>query len=526
MKKYLLGRVLRGLLSVIIVVVVVMVMIYSFLDRTLIFAKDPVWSKQKHNAKQAYQMQQWERYGYVDYVPYADYLKELLYAGTITGEQYNSAVKFGDTAQADSTEAAAFVEQFTRHYSAQGYTVVRLDAVMRGNTKKYQEGGEPKLYAYRDVPLISRVLRYFAGIITVDNIHNASGIAQQDRGLTFTWYDPAYGGKKFSPAIMGYGTTHRYLLYFDERFPYIHQNLVTVSLGQSYSVNKGVDIVTTMTEGQGSLVYSTVTYPSGHVQYSADDLHSAVYVPDSLAYGTVVVQQSFVDDYTGINTNKSGLSKLGYSFVIGSMAVLLSYVLAIPLAIAMARRKDRLTDHLGTAYIIFITAVPSLAYIFLFKAIGGTLGLPTTFDTVDPNALMYILPIISLALPAVAGLMKWLRRYMIDHMNTDYVKFARSNGLSEREIFSSHVLKNAIIPIVHGIPASFLGALIGAIITERVYVIPGAGNLLTTAINYYDNGVIVGVTLFYGLLSVASVILGDILICVMDPRISFTTKGG
>ena len=87
------------------------------------------------------------------------------------------------------------------------------------------------------------------------------------------------------------------------------------------------------------------------------------------------------------------------------------------------------------------------------------------------------------------------------------------------------MLKNAIIPIVHGIPASILGALIGAIITERVYVIPGAGNLLTTAINYYDNGVIVGVTLFYGLLSVASVILGDILISVMDPRISFSAKG-
>ena len=120
--------------------------------------------------------------------------------------------------------------------------------------------------------------------------------------------------------------------------------------------------------------------------------------------------------------------------------------------------------------------------------------------------------------------MKWLRRYMIDQMNSDYVKFARSGGLSESEIFNRHILKNAIIPLVHGIPASVLGALVGAIITERVYVVPGAGNLLTKAINMYDNGVIVGVALFYAVLSVVSILLGDILMSMVDPRISFTSK--
>ena len=190
----------------------------------------------------------------------------------------------------------------------------------------------------------------------------------------------------------------------------------------------------------------------------------------------------------------------------------------------MALKKDKLIDKIGTVYIVFIIAVPSLAYIFLFKAIGGAAGLPTRFDLQNKTWLMYILPIISLALPSVASLMKWLRRYMIDQMNSDYVKFARSGGLSEGEIFSKHILKNAIIPIVHGIPGSVLGALVGAIITERVYVVPGAGNLLTEAINKYDNGVIVGVTLFYALLSITAIILGDILMSLVDPRISFTTR--
>lgn len=120
--------------------------------------------------------------------------------------------------------------------------------------------------------------------------------------------------------------------------------------------------------------------------------------------------------------------------------------------------------------------------------------------------------------------MKWLRRYMIDQMNSDYVKFARSGGLTEGEIFTRHILKNAAIPIIQGIPAAVLGALTGAIITERVYVVPGIGNLLTEAINKYDNGVIVGGTLFYAILTVTSLILGDVLMAMVDPRISFSTK--
>ena len=137
---------------------------------------------------------------------------------------------------------------------------------------------------------------------------------------------------------------------------------------------------------------------------------------------------------------------------------------------------------------------------------------------------MHILPIVSLALPSIANLMKWIRRYMIDQMNSDYVKFARSGGLTEGEIFTRHILKNAAIPIIQGIPAAVLGALTGAIITERVYVVPGIGNLLTEAINKYDNGVIVGGTLFYAILTVTSLILGDVLMAMVDPRISFSTK--
>lgn len=518
MGKYILLRILRSLLSAVIVVAVVMALVYGCLDRELIFADDPNFNHVKGNARQVYKLQQWERYGYVDYVPYADFLRQALQSGQMTQAQYDAAVILGRTDAQDSADTRQAVAAFTAEYEGRGYTVTRLAGKLRAGTQKYQDGGEPRLYASRDIPLAKRLLSYFAGLIQVDT----PSFVQADlphRGLTATLRDPVYGGTRFSPAIMGSGTYHKYLLYCNDRFPYVHQNFLKLRLGSSYSVNQGVDVLDTMTRPQGALRSKTVTYPTGLTENTADDLHTAVYTPGSLESGGASVQARFTDDYTAVSVHRAGKSKLGYSFTIGILAVLLSYALALPLGVLMA--KSPMADRLFTVYIVLITAVPSLAYIFLFKAIGGAAGLPTTFDMEAENWRMYVLPVISLALPAAASLMKWLRRYMVDQLHADYVKFARAGGLSEGAIFTKHILRNAVIPLVHGIPASVLGALVGAIITERVYVVPGAGNLLSRAVGSYDNGVIVGVTLFYAVLSAASVILGDLLLGAVDPRISF-----
>lgn len=523
MGKYLIKRLIHGAVSAVIVVAIIMIMVYSMLNRDLVFAKDSTYTHQSNNLKTAYTYSKWEEYGYLDYVTYADYLMQLTLSGEIDEETRSQAVSFGRTPEADSELAAQYVAKFTDYYESQGYTVTRLDAVTMAG-KKLADGGQQQLFASKDVPLLVRLWKYFTGLFYIDNVN----YVQEDvgeRGLTFTFHDPAYGGEKFSPAIMGNGTYHKYLLYFDSNFPYIHQNILTLNLGTSYTVNMGVDVFATMTQPQGSYVRSTITYPTGLVENSADDLHSATYMAGSRV-ASKLNEERFTDDYTNVTTVKGGFSKMGYSFIIGIISVIVAYILGVPLGIVMARHKDRFLDKIGTVYIVFIIAVPSLAYIFLFKAIGGKLGLPTTFDMeASANKLMYVLPVVSLALPSIANLMKWMRRYMIDQSNADYVKFARSGGLSEAEIFTKHIMKNAAIPIVHGIPGSVLFAMTGAIITERVYVVPGTGNLLTQAINMYDNSVIVGVALFYAVLSVVSIILGDILMSMVDPRISFSTKG-
>ena len=497
MTKYLLKRLLTGVLSACAATIIVMIMIFSLLDRNLIFAKDSVYSHQTNNAREAYKYRKWREYGYLDYVTYADYVNSLVKNGEVDAETAKAAVKLGRTAEKDSEETQAYIKKFTEYYEGKGYKVVRLDAVLKPSGRGLAEGGSPQLFAHRDIPLISRVLKYFGSIFTIDNIHKASGVADADRGLTFTFYDPVYnpvGSEKkvFSPAIMGNGTTHKYLF-------------------------------TTMTKSQGSFVKRTMTFPTGLVEESADDLHTATYAAGSRDSSPVTAAR-FTDDYTNVQTINKTYSKVGFSFILGILSSLLAYLIGIPAGISMARKKDKLGDKIGTIYIVFSLAVPSLAYIFMVKALGRLIGMPTTFDLDKGTWLMYVLPIISLALPSIGNLMKWLRRYMIDQMNSDYVKFARSGGLSESEIFSKHIFKNAAIPIIHGIPGTILFALVGAIITERVYVVPGAGNLLTTAINMYDNNVIVGLTLFYALLSIVAIILGDLLMTLVDPRISFVQK--
>ncbi|MBR0207800.1 MAG: ABC transporter permease [Oscillospiraceae bacterium] len=533
MTKYVLRRILHGAISTIIVVALAMLLIYSLMNRQLIFQSDALYPKKLNNDKTSYMYSKWEQYGYLDYVPYSDYLIALKNDGDIDDATYAKAT-YPRTGNVVADEVVKYTTQFKEHYQSEGYEIVELEAVHYGSGSKIADGGNARLFAYKNNPLLKRLLSYFTGLISVDNVHYVKDDADLvgERGLTFTWHDPVYTeynedgtvkSEKLSPALMGNGTKYRYLFYCDNRFPYIHQNLVKFRLGMSYAVNAGYDVSETMSVPQGSYAPELITYPKGQRISSADNLHSASYVPGSLK-ANIAYQELFVDDYTNMSTQKAGKSKLGYSFSIGICEVILAYLLSIPLGILMALNKDKLIDKIGTAYIVFIMAVPSLAYIFMFKAMGAAAGLPTTFDMDSASKLMYVLPIVSLALPAIGGLMRWLRRYMIDQMNSDYVKFARSGGLTEGEIFSRHILKNAIIPIVHGIPGSILAAMTGAIITERVYTVPGAGNLLTTAISAYDNGVIVGLVLFYALLSIASVIMGDVLMSIVDPRISFTAK--
>ena len=408
-------------------------------------------------------------------------------------------------------------------FEKEGYKIRYLEP-QRSPSGKAKKGGDGYLVAVVERSVFTRLWNYLTHLITVETVNDVQDPALTERYVRAE-HDP-YSGLF---AVVGSGTTHKYQLYFDGRFPFIHQNWIHLNLGTSFTKFRGQEITDVINRPTGDQVKVQTQYPAklGTDEYisSAIDFHTLTY---NSSPRTKTEMKQFPDQYTTYSYRIDGLSMLENSFVIGLIATAIAYLFGLPLGIAMARHKDGLGDKIGNGYIIFSIAVPGLARIFLFAAIGTTLfGLPYKFANAEAKILAYILPTLSLALPSIGNLMKWMRRYMIDQMNSDYVKFARAEGMSEKEIYRKHISPNAMIYLVHGIPGNILGCLTGAIITERVYSVPGVGGLLTNAINGYDNGIIVACTVFYTTLSIISLILGDLLLAKYDPRISLSSsKGG
>ena len=114
---------------------------------------------------------------------------------------------------------------------------------------------------------------------------------------------------------------------------------------------------------------------------------------------------------------------------------------------------------------------------------------------------------------------------MVDELNKDYIKLARIKGMSSKNIMVKHVLKNAFVPLVQYIPASFLLTISGSLLVERFFSVPGMGPLLTDAITRYDLNVVQTLVIIYAALGIIGVFLGDILMMTLDPRIKLTDKG-
>ena len=215
--------------------------------------------------------------------------------------------------------------------------------------------------------------------------------------------------------------------------------------------------------------------------------------------------------------------KLPISIQMGVLAMLLSLVLGIPLGLIMGQYKGRWPDKLGTALIVLIQAVPAAVY-FLYIQMYGTaaVGVGLLFNAA--NWRYWVLPVCSMSLANLAFYAMWLRRYMVDELTRDYIKLARVKGLSSSEIMFKHVLRNAMVPMVQYIPQSILLTVGGSLLMERFFSVPGMGPLLTDAIQRYDLNVVQTLVILYAVLGIVGVFLGDVLMMVVDPRITLTGK--
>ncbi len=226
-----------------------------------------------------------------------------------------------------------------------------------------------------------------------------------------------------------------------------------------------------------------------------------------------------------VSVNEIIKDKIPYSLWLGLSSVFISMIAGISSGITMARNKNGPLDKIGTLYIVIINAVPAAVYyLFLQLYLTKLLNLPILFDVERP--VSWILPIISMSLGSIAAYAMWMRRYMVDELNKDYIKLARAKGMKSKTIMTSHVMRNALVPMVQYFPASILMAIGGSLYIESLYSIPGMGGLLVDSIQRQDNALVQALVLIFSAISIFGLLMGDILMALVDPRIKFGNSGG
>ena len=215
--------------------------------------------------------------------------------------------------------------------------------------------------------------------------------------------------------------------------------------------------------------------------------------------------------------------KAPLSIAMGVVSMAIAMVLGIPLGAAMARSKSGFWDKFGTAFIVFINAVPAAVYYIYLQSYGTSLlKISMLFSRDDWRT--WILPVFSMSLGNIAYYAMWLRRYMVDEINKDYVKLAKAKGLSNAKITMGHVFRNAFVPMIQYIPTSLMYTVCGSIYIESLYSVPGMGGLLVDVITRQDNPMVQAIVMIYSSVGIIGLLIGDLLMAVIDPRITLGKK--
>jgi oligopeptide transport system permease protein len=217
--------------------------------------------------------------------------------------------------------------------------------------------------------------------------------------------------------------------------------------------------------------------------------------------------------------------RIPYSLGFGLVATAASLAFGLAMGVHMARHKGRFWDKTWTAYVVVVSAVPLAVYLLFVQLYASAwLKLPMLFDSHDP--LSWILPAVSMSLGGIAGNALWMRRYMVDELNKDYIKLARAKGMSSSRIMVKHVMRNAYTPMAQYLPMAVLLTIGGSIYVESLYSIPGMGGLLVDVIQRQDNPMVQALVLIYSSVGILGLFLGDLLMELVDPRIKHEKREG
>ncbi len=279
---------------------------------------------------------------------------------------------------------------------------------------------------------------------------------------------------------------------------------------------------------------STKTYQEWLAQLNAVYKLDVGIIPGFIGWLGNALRGNFGDSWHyGIPVIEKFSQVIWYSLIINIITFFVELFISIPLGILAARKQYSKADYAITVFALMGISLPTfflatiLKYVFSIKLgwfdLYGLTGRfhtsMTPFQQVLDIGYHMVLPIITLMMLSIGGLMRYTRTNMLEVLNSDYIRTARAKGLSEKVVINKHAFRNTLIPLVsymsYLIPAMFGGSLI----TETLFQIPGIGYVAYTAVVRGDIPFAMFYTTFILILTQVSLIVADIMYAVVDPRV-------
>ncbi|MBR5490284.1 MAG: ABC transporter permease [Oscillospiraceae bacterium] len=229
-------------------------------------------------------------------------------------------------------------------------------------------------------------------------------------------------------------------------------------------------------------------------------------------------------------------SVIWVSFVMGCIALVLELIIAIPLGVIAATKQYSKTDYAITAIALTGISLPTfflatflklifsvkLGWFDLFGLVGRDHQSLTAMGQFLDKANHLVLPIVTLVIISIGGLMRYTRTNMLEVLNADYIRTARAKGLSENKVIYNHAFRNTLIPLVTIVGGSLPGLFSGALITETLFAIPGIGYASYYAMVAGDIPFSMFYLSFLAILTLAGNLITDLLYGVVDPRVRYS----
>ena len=213
------------------------------------------------------------------------------------------------------------------------------------------------------------------------------------------------------------------------------------------------------------------------------------------------------------------------SLVLCGWSLLIEMLIALPVGLLCAVRKDSLFDRFTVNFTLILTAMPGFwlgALLILVFGVWLKILPISGYKGVE----YYILPIFALVASSIAGTIRLTKSEVLEVLNEKYVTTAYAKGLSSRTVMVKHVLRNALIIVTVQVFMSIPWLISGAVVIEKIFGIPGMGSLLLNSIVVQDFPVVQAVLLIIAILTVICNLISDIVIGILDPRIRISMGGG